>query len=439
MTDRHLAPPAGQRLPLDGKRILMVLVEYPTTGTAGFHSYNRAVLASMLEQGASVCAFVLEPRYRKLYESIRDLGATDRLAIVAPGLLRRRDMVAVAGIRALAGYAYRQVKLWWTARRQLQTTPAASRVRIGRFMSSRQVASVKAKIRDWQPDLLMLDTLFMAPVIGQVGRLPKVVVAHDVFHQRVENLQRAGMRPEPVIDYSTERSLLLTADAVLAISEADAVAFRSMGLPSPVQVFSPPVELRPPSKGGNPHTPRLFYMGSAAHHNVHALTWFISNAWPLLRSRWPNLELVVAGDVGAAALPSPPEGVTCVGRVEDPGQAAQGCIAAIDPVQAGSGVKIKIITYLSIGLPCITSPSGALGLEDFSAGLVVASEPEDYATALGAICAATTPAAQRQQDLRVIFEARHRSEHLQLSHLVLDLLRRGARSPARGCRPMPPN
>lgn len=355
-----------------GRNLLFVVFEYPSRDTAGYHTYNRQVLATLVALGATVHLLVLSDRYKTWHDRLDDIaGAT----ITAPGLFVWRGQALVWGPRAWLG--------WWWRRRPWARRPPASQgpAHIGRWCTPRERATALAAAAALQPDLVLLDTLFCATVATGLLGCPSVVVAHDVFSERVSELQRAGLQPHPPVDAATEREALSQAQAVIAISEGDATALRRL-LSDHHPVFCLAPQTLPPWP--SPPTvdrtgvPRLFYMGSAAHHNTHGMAWFVGEVWPLLRQRQPDIELVLAGDIGAPWVHRPVPGLRVLGRVNDPADAAAGCQLAIDPVQAGSGVKLKILSYLALGLPCVTTPAGAMGLDAYAAALFVADGPQAF-------------------------------------------------------------
>lgn len=459
--------PATSTPLLAGKTVLFVVFEFPSLGTAGYHTYNRSVLAALLAQGAHVHLQVLTRRYKALHH---DLAEIAEVTVSAPGLWVWRGQAWVWGplayLRWLASRVTAQTAHTWSnaGSHPPQARPgdqppqahASGIASMGRWCSPAQAAVVQARARALRPDLTLVDTLFCAPLAGtlngRLGRCPTVVVAHDVFSQRTRELLRVGLQPRPLVDEAMEREALSRADGVIAISETDAVALRllladgaeqqgtregtgSLALPpTPVHTLPPDLALQalpdPTAQGAStsapPGPPCLFYMGSAAHHNVHAMHWFLHQVWPLLRLREPRMELVLAGDVGSAWVHQALPGVRVLGRVADPVQAAAGCTLAIEPAQAGSGVKIKMLSYLALGLPCVTTPAGAQGLQDFAAALHVAEGPQAFCDAVLATLASLKEAAPGtwQRSLHASAAAQRSAAQRGLAQWLLPLMAR---------------
>jgi hypothetical protein len=95
--------------------------------------------------------------------------------------------------------------------------------------------------------------------------------------------------------------------------------------------------------------------------NQKGLRDFVRLAWPRIREQVPDAELIVAGAVGQA-LPLPPDGVTCLGMVEDVDTLYTASALVINPAVAGTGVKIKTVEALSHLRRVVAWPAGVDGL-----------------------------------------------------------------------------
>ncbi|MDD1782447.1 glycosyltransferase family 4 protein [Enterovibrio sp. ZSDZ35] len=98
--------------------------------------------------------------------------------------------------------------------------------------------------------------------------------------------------------------------------------------------------------------------------NMDAALWFASEAMPLLRENG-DFTFKVIGRIkpeNERKLKSY-EGVIVTGAVDDIVEHARGAIAGVCPVRLAAGVQNKILEYMALGLPTITTTTGLEGLE----------------------------------------------------------------------------
>jgi len=110
--------------------------------------------------------------------------------------------------------------------------------------------------------------------------------------------------------------------------------------------------------------------------NVNGLKWFLDNFWSDLRKKFPSLTLHVVGQMAEKDLVvylSRFEGVILHGYVADLADIYKKSAVAIAPILINSGIKVKILTYLSYGLPVVSTRQATWGLSSHN-GIEVASE-----------------------------------------------------------------
>jgi glycosyltransferase involved in cell wall biosynthesis len=114
--------------------------------------------------------------------------------------------------------------------------------------------------------------------------------------------------------------------------------------------------------------------------NIDACTWFAKNVLPELH-RDLGVKLKVVGRIRErdAMLLRRLRGVQVTGEVPDVVAEMRGALAAICPMRIGSGIQNKILEYMAVGIPTITS---SLSLEGLAAQprteVLVADTAADY-------------------------------------------------------------
>ena len=113
----------------------------------------------------------------------------------------------------------------------------------------------------------------------------------------------------------------------------------------------------------------LAFVGAQTAANIEAITWFISEVWPLFACS--GLQLKICGDVSQSIQGTKEalyeKNIILLGRVDDLDSFYLHDVdLIINPVHIGGGLKIKNAEALAYGLPLITTMEGANGLEDGS-------------------------------------------------------------------------
>ena len=350
-----------------------VLEDLPEQGSAGYHTYNLAMVQALARHGR-VTLVVCGPRLPGLWFNPWQVM----------GLPRDRVDIRFINGMTLGGRAFpvspgaiaRQIKYMLMGRHN--THGQLSKVAIGRFLTSRDADRVAAIVRATKCTHVFVDTVFRAGFLKHLSEAScrKVLVAHDVFHARVDNLKSRGLSVSPEVSRAQEAELVAQFDDVLAITAEDAEFFSTVR-PGRVQVLNAPSTTAPAAGEPAPPGPAVLYIGSAAAHNVDGLRWFLREVWPTVLQRVPQAQLRVVGSIkdSFSLQEQQAPGLCFFGRVDDLAQVASGCALAVNPVLAGSGMKVKICDYLALGLVCVTSGVGAAGFtQGVDAGVVIVED-----------------------------------------------------------------
>lgn len=108
----------------------------------------------------------------------------------------------------------------------------------------------------------------------------------------------------------------------------------------------------------------IVFIGGFEHPpNVDAIEYYATEVLPLLRERRPDLSLTVIGaDAPVKLKRHESDAVHFVGQVSDLKPLFERCRLSIAPVRFGAGVKGKVLTSMSFGVPVVTTTIGAEGL-----------------------------------------------------------------------------
>ncbi|EFD1021143.1 glycosyltransferase family 4 protein [Escherichia coli] len=130
-----------------------------------------------------------------------------------------------------------------------------------------------------------------------------------------------------------------------------------------------------------PNGKKLVFIGNMySAQNFDAAYWFAKNVLPIIR-QYDNYEFHVIGKIptdGSRKLTRIP-GVVVTGAVENVGEIARGALAGICSVRLAAGVQNKILEYMALGIPTITSSTGLEGLfAEENVSVLVANKIDEY-------------------------------------------------------------
>ena len=176
-------------------------------------------------------------------------------------------------------------------------------------------------------------------------------------------------------------------NGIADISETDA-ATRAQRSAVPVE-YVPTFALGPRTveqgpSWERPAEPVVVFVGALHVGTNHdAIDWFAERVWPLVRSGHPGARWLIVGRSPAARvheLVARTPGAELHPDVADPRAYLREASVAINPTVSGSGVNIKLVEYLSVGVPVVSTTKGQAGLGVTpGVDLRVADEPSSFA------------------------------------------------------------
>jgi len=211
-----------------------------------------------------------------------------------------------------------------------------------------------------------------------------------------------------------ERRAVRNADTIIAISDDDARRIREMGASGPVIVAPNGVDLerlRPVEAETRQKRKRelgldgkcvVIFSGGIHFPNVMAARFLKGLA---TRHERDNLAFMV---IGRAATPScSTKNFKAVGFVPDVVPYYEAADIAVNPLTAGSGSSLKTLEFLAMGLPTITTSTGArgLGIHDRKEALI--RNLSEFSEALGELVSNPTEARRLAVSGRRYVETYH--------------------------------
>ncbi|MDB5593890.1 MAG: hypothetical protein JWM36_851 [Hyphomicrobiales bacterium] len=355
-----------------GKRIVFVSDELPVPGVAGHLALNHALLNFFLARGYDLVLLLSGAGLPACAVKMSALFDPAHVEVRGPRLRTLGDYlvatpVSAAGIMARHALAWMPSDMRSLVRRLRQPSHESIDAVLGRFVDPAFGEWAADQLVQLQPDLVLYDTIFRAPVLAdeRARGFRSVLIAHDVFHRRHAALSARGLRLSPArLTRDEEAQWLRNFDVVIAVQPEEQVILQGMVCSDQCVITAPmPITAVPRPRDIERESQRFVFVGSDSIHNVDGMRWFLREVWPRITDRLPDARLDVCGSVGHALRDYTAKDVTLHGPVADLSSVLHRAACAIAPVLAGSGLKIKLLDYVAHGLSVVTTTIGVAGFE----------------------------------------------------------------------------
>ena len=350
--------------------------------------YLSTVLPHRLQSGGEICsmnfieALQLDGCDVEVVAYQRDGEGSSET--VPPGFRSPRPLVIESG-------QSRMHTAYWMLRSLLHRRAFS----VDKYVTRAMRAIVRRRLREIRWDLVVIDHAqagWLLPLVPE--GFPVVLVAHNVEHRlydaygaRPTGEARPGLRERlKTVVYRREARRLLTMEREAArrcreiwcLSESDGAEFRALAPASRVRVFSVPGQSFPEADLPAP-TVDIGLLGSWVWDvNRAGLDWFLHSVAPLLPA---GLEIVVGGK--SKFSPDTRLGdVRFAGFVPDAGDFLRQCRVVAIPSTLGSGIQIKTIETLALGVPTVATPVAMRGIDEPPPTVRIASDAREMAAAI---------------------------------------------------------
>lgn len=272
-----------------------------------------------------------------------------------------------------------------TAMRRLRDLLFTQQADMQRRFHSPEFAARLEHLLETQPfDLIQVESLEMAVYLPVIRRLcPHTPVIYDSFNAEFDlqrtifEAERRDLRRLPGAVYSFiqwrrltqfERAVCQTVTHTIAVSAADADAFRRLAPGVPVSVVPNGIDAAQYSHHDTsldlgPHA--LVFTGSMSYRpNVDAALWFAEQVLQLIRARVPDARFFIVGSAPHSRLDSlrGADNVEITGWVPDVNPFLHTAAVYVVPLRMGSGTRLKLLQAMAAGQAVVSTSIGAQGL-----------------------------------------------------------------------------
>jgi len=178
-----------------------------------------------------------------------------------------------------------------------------------------------------------------------------------------------------------ELRVISLSDITILVSEKEKEIISEL-LPTAKTVVMPIPRVIPGRKNGYDSRRDILFLGGFQHlPNVDAVEYFLEQIWPLLSEELCDVKFLVAGSnmPGTFTGLGNSKNVELIGYVKNLDDIMHDIKITVAPIRYGAGVKGKIVTSLSYGVPCVATSIGieGMGLEP-EENILIGDSPLDF-------------------------------------------------------------
>ena len=176
-------------------------------------------------------------------------------------------------------------------------------------------------------------------------------------------------------------------DAVTAVTEEDRALLLEAGANDNITVI--PIAIDTHEQAfiqRRPSSPHIVHIGTMYWPpNINGIHWFLDHVYPTIKREVPDVRCTLIGARPPESLTrraADDRTLTVTGYVEDPLPFLEDASMMMVPLQAGGGMRVKILNALSQGIPMVSTTVGCEGIKvTHERDILVADQPQSFAEA----------------------------------------------------------
>ncbi len=259
---------------------------------------------------------------------------------------------------------------------------------VDRFYDPKMLVLILDTLTKDNYDSVIFDSLFSTPYLDAIkkefsGKL--FIRTHNVEYELWKGYAKdaRGIKQwylnrlsRDIKKYEIET--LAKVDGIFSISSIDSETFREMGVNTQIHDISVAVESS--NLQHNYINNKPYHLGSMDWIPNQEAVERLIRITPKVRELIPNMELHVAGlNADNYVRSNQANGIVVHGFVQKISTFGSEHGILVTPIQSGSGIRIKILEAMSIGLPVLTTRIGAQGIDyENTECLLIAESDEEF-------------------------------------------------------------
>lgn len=242
------------------------------------------------------------------------------------------------------------------------------------FNSKEMRAKLKEVLAEDTFDAVHVQHLRMSPYLGENKSVPRILDMPDAFslywQRRTDAENNLVIKQFNSLEQKRlkayERKVMREYDLNLVCSQEDLQYLKEEHNLKNLELLPNGVDLDTFKAGGHDysHNHRLLFTGNMDYApNVDAVQYFVSDVFPLIKEKHPNVKFIIAGQRPVSKVKElANDDIEVTGFIEDLAQEYNKASVVVAPLRFGAGTQNKVLEAMAMGVPVVCSNIGFKGL-----------------------------------------------------------------------------
>lgn len=281
---------------------------------------------------------------------------------------------------------------------------SAQSYQASRFYTKKAADSIKQLWTLHTYKYIVMDGLFSSVYLSDIHGCtvaPVILRSHNIEHRIWQTLREAISNPlkrwvalrETEKLRSWEYHIFSSVDGIISISSEDAEIISNHNPTQRITTIPLLIEDTANPKEKPMRALQLFHLGAMDWHpNIEGVKWFLQDVFPGIYKMHPDISFHFGGkSMPASFLDTESEGVYCYANVPDAKAFMQNFDVLVVPLHHGSGLRIKIIEAMAMGIPVVCTTKAASGIPlQPERDVLIADSPQDFIDAINRLYSDTS-------------------------------------------------
>ncbi len=266
-----------------------------------------------------------------------------------------------------------------------------------RFISEAYKLKLISLLKTEKFDFIILENLYTGLYLSDIRKnssTPVIFRPHNVEHEIWARTVKISSGPKKLYlnilasrIRKFELSCINNYEAIVPITKRDGDHFTAFGNRKPMHILPTGIQFSDQAgPEGTASACTVAHLGALDWlPNQDGIRWFLTRVWPLVKNQIPEAGFFLAGRNCPSGFAKEVQslGAVYLGEIEDAQTFIRQHPVFIVPVFSGSGMRIKLLDYLSLGKAVVSTSTGAEGIPVVSGReCLIADAPQEFAGAL---------------------------------------------------------